>query len=160
MHPLYAILLGALEGLTEFLPVSSTGHLILAAHAFALNGEAVKTFEVVIQAGALCAVAGLYWSRIASLWRGLVGGDAAGRRLFVNLIVGFLPAAVLGLLLHHTIKRLLFNPWPVVAALAIGGVAMILVDRWGLTNPRRTTTLESIGPGEALLVGLAQCVAL
>lgn len=160
MHPLYAVLLGVLEGLTEFLPVSSTGHLILASHALALSGEAVKTFEVVIQAGALCAVAGLYRARVSSMWRGLWGGDPAGRRLLVNLVVGFLPAAIAGLLLHQPIKRMLFSPWPVVAALALGGVAMIAMDRWCLTNPRRTTTLESIGTKEALIIGLAQCLAL
>lgn len=160
MHPLYAVLLGMLEGLTEFLPVSSTGHLILASHALALGGDSVKTFAVVIQAGALCAVAGLYRARISSMWRGLWGVDPAGRRLLVNLVVGFVPAAIAGLLLHRAIKRMLFSPWPVVAALAIGGVAMIVMDRWCLTNPRRTTTLESIGTKEALIIGAAQCLAL
>ena len=160
MHPLHAILLGALEGLTEFLPVSSTGHLILASWALGLGGEAVKTFEIVIQAGALGAVLGLYRARCVAMWQGVLGRDAAGRRLFVNILIGFLPAAVAGLLLHRVVKEMLFGARPVIAALAAGGVAMILVDRWSLPRSSRAKTLESIGIGEALLIGMAQCLAL
>jgi len=153
-----AILLGIVEGLTEFLPISSTGHLILAARVLHLGGEAVTTFEVVIQAGALVAVVGLYWVRLVAMGRGLLGADPAGRRLLRNLIVSFLPAAVVGVLSHRLIKMWLFSTWPVVAALAAGGVLMIAVDRWRpATSGRR---LESITPREALLVGLAQCLAL
>src|SRR3989338_8616254 len=92
MVPWQAAVLGAVEGFTEFLPISSTGHLILAAHLLRLEGEAVKTFEVVIQSGALLAVAGLYRTRVVSMLRGLVGWDPAGRRLLVRPLVSFGPA--------------------------------------------------------------------
>ena len=121
ISPPHALLLGALEGLTEFLPVSSTGHLILAARLLGLAGEAVKTFEVVIQAGALGAVLALYRRSVGAMARGLSGRDPAGRALARNLAVSFLPAGIAGLLLHRAIKAHLFSAWPVVAALAVGG---------------------------------------
>ena len=178
--PLEAGLLGAVEGLTEFLPVSSTGHLILVAQLLRLQGEAVKTFEVVIQAGALGAVLGLYRARVAAMGRGLLGRDAGGYQLLVKLLVSFVPAAVAGAALHRAITRWLFSVWPVVAALVLGGVLMIGVDRWlapartrgwpGLApartrgwpgGPRRKDlTLESLTIRDALLIGLAQCAAL
>ena len=108
MVPWQAAILGAVEGFTEFLPISSTGHLILAAHLLRLEGEAVKTFEVVIQSGALLAVAGLYRTRVVSMLRGLVGWDPAGRRLLVRLLVSFGPAAVVGIAAHRLIKQHLF----------------------------------------------------
>jgi len=161
LSPLQAALLGALEGLTEFLPISSTGHLILAARLLRVHGEAVKTFEVVIQAGALLAVVGLYRASVGAMWRGLRGRDAVGQRLFVNLAVSFLPAAVIGLLLHRAIKARLFSVWPVVAALAIGGIAMIAVDRWLRARPPAAAkTLQTITIAEALVIGAAQCLAL
>ncbi len=146
---LQAILLGAVEGLTEFLPVSSTGHLILASAWMGLQGEAVKTFDIVIQAGALAAVVGLYGRRMGSLlvWR--------------NLVIGFLPAGVAGLLLHRVIKERLFGTHPVAVALAAGGLFMIGLD--GLLRRRArppSRGLESLGPREAFLIGLAQCLAL
>ena len=159
--PLHAGLLGLVEGLTEFLPVSSTGHLILAADWLGLHGEAVKTFEVVIQAGALGAVCGLYRQRVASMWRGLLGRESAGRRLLVNLLVSFLPSAVLGVVLHRTIKERLFTTWPIVGALAVGGVLMIVVDRWvGNRQRTRVRSLETMTRDQALVIGLAQCFAL
>ena len=156
-----ASVLGVVEGLTEFLPVSSTGHLILAAHWLGLYGDEVKTFEVVIQLGAMVAVLALYRDRVRSLWAGVLGRDPAGRRLLGTLLVSFLPAAVLGVLLHTPIKALLFGVWPVAAALAIGGVLMIGAD-WWLARHRRLTvkTLELLSLREALLIGLAQTAAL
>ena len=161
MEPIHAVLLGILEGLTEFLPISSTGHLILASRVLQLRGDAVKTFEVVIQAGALGAVAGLYRARILSMWRACRGEDPSGRRLFENLFISFLPAAVVGALLHHMIKAALFSPWPVAAALAVGGVVMIGVDHW-LRDVRVSSekSLDSITRTEALVIGAAQCLAL
>ena len=159
IEPLHAIFLGVIEGATEFLPVSSTGHLILAARALSLDGEAVKTFAVVIQAGAMGAVLGLYRARVASMWQGLRGRDAAGRRLLLNLCVSFVPAAVVGVLLHHSIKALLFRPWPVVGALALGGLVMVLMDPWlrGRANAR---TLDALTTHDAFVIGLAQCASL
>ena len=161
MEPLHAFLLGVVEGFTEFLPVSSTGHLILVTHLLGLSGDAVKTFEVVIQAGALGAVAALYHADLAAMWRGLLGRDAAGRRLLVNLLLSFLPAAVAGVLLHRTIKAHLFTIGPVAVALAAGGVLMLGVDLWSRRARRGPArAIESMTPREALLIGLAQCLAL
>ncbi len=157
-----AVVLGIVEGLTEFLPVSSTGHLILASWVLDIRGEAVKTFSIVIQGGALGAVLGLYRREVAAMCRGLVGRDPAGRRLATNLLVSFIPVGIAGFLLHPFIKRWLFSVWPVVAALGIGGVAMILFDRWmsfgGLLM--RRCTLEELTPREALWIGLAQVLSL
>ena len=160
MEPLHAFLLGVVEGFTEFLPVSSTGHLILVTHLLGLSGDAVKTFEVVIQAGAVGAVAVLYHARLATMGRGLLGRDAAGRRLLVNLLLSFLPAAVAGVLLHRTIKAHLFTIGPVAVALAAGGVLMLGVDLWSRRARGLARVIESMTPREALLIGAAQCLAL
>ena len=127
-----AIILGIVEGITEYLPISSTGHLILASALLGLDEPperkaAVDAFNIVIQGGAILAVIGLYWPRIVQMVRGLLGSDAAGRRLAINLIIAFLPAAVFGVLLDDLIERHLFSPIPVLAALAIGGIIMIML---------------------------------
>ena len=161
MHLWQAAVMGIVEGLTEFLPVSSTGHLILAARVMHLQGDAAKTFEVVIQAGALAAVLGLYWPHIIAMAEGMLGRNARGRQLLTALLVSFFPAAVAGLLLRKTIKARLFSAWPVVGALAVGGVLMILSDKWFAgRKPQTGKTLHAVTPAEALLVGLAQCLAL
>lgn len=161
LSPLQATILGIVEGLTEFLPVSSTGHLILVSRLLDLRGEAVNTFDVVIQSGALVAVLGLYRHQIRSMWRGLMGRDRAGQALLSALAVSFLPAAIVGALLHRVITTRLFQVGPVVGALAIGGLLMIGVDRWAKArDPERLRTLESIGFRMALFIGCAQCLAL
>ena len=161
VSPLHALLLGILEGLTEFLPVSSTGHLILAARLLGLEGDAVKTFTVVIQAGALGAVLALYRRSVGAMARGLAGRDPAGRALARNLAVSFLPAGIAGLLLHQAIKARLFSAWPVVAALAAGGAVMIVMDRWWAVQGRATgRSLASLTLRDALIIGCAQCLAL
>ena len=160
IHPWHAVWFGVVEGLTEFLPISSTGHLILLAHFLHLEGEAVKTFTIVIQLGALGAVLGLYRARVASMWRGLRGSDDAGRRLLINLLVGFLPVAVAGLLLHRAVKAALFNVSSVTWALAMGGLLMLGVDRRRRGAPVSTKTVHSLTMLEALLIGGAQCVSL
>ena len=156
-----AAFLGAVEGLTEFLPVSSTGHLILAGHAMGLTGDAMNAFEIVIQAGALLAVIWLYRGRVGDLFAGVFRPHPRGRALLLNLIVAFLPAALVGLLTHTWIKAHLFGPRPVAVALILGGVAILLYARSRLA--RADSTIESIDDlplRAALLIGLAQCLSL
>ena len=160
ISPLHATLLGILEGLTEFLPISSTGHLILASSWLGVHGEAVKTLEIAIQAGALVAVLGLYRDRVAAMWRGCRGADPVGQALCINLLVSFAPAAAAGLFLHRVITNRLFTVWAVAAALAVGGVLMILVDHRTRGQSAPVRLLETITVHKALLIGCAQCLAL
>lgn len=158
-----AIVLGLVEGLTEYLPISSTGHLVLARELLGLaQGGAIDAYIVVVQGGAVLAVLGLYRARVVQMARGLLGRDPAGLRLALNVLVAFLPAAALGLLLEEAIERCLFRPWPVVAALALGGIAMIAIGPW-LRARRGRPDLEGLDAltwRHALAIGLAQCLAL
>jgi undecaprenyl-diphosphatase len=163
MNWIQAAILGAVEGLTEFLPVSSTGHLILAARAMGLSGTAIDAYEVVIQGGALLAVVWLYRERVADILRGLVGTHARGRALLLKLLVAFLPAALLGLLTHRWIKEHLFGPQPVAAALLVGGVAILVIERWRRRSANaapRYATVDDFPLRMALFIGLAQCLSL
>ena len=157
MQPIHAILLGLVEGLTEYVPISSTGHLILASAWLGLEGEAVKSFEIIIQSGAIAAVLGLYRARVGQMLTGVRGADAAGRRLAGCLLLSFLPAAALGVALHRVIKARLFGPLPVAAALAAGGLLMVILDRRLRAGNR---TVESLTARDALVIGAAQCLAL
>lgn len=161
MNPAQAAILGIVEGLTEFLPVSSTGHLILAAHAMRLSGDAVDAFEIVIQAGALLAVLWLYRARVGEIVAGLFRGDAGGRALLVRLIVAFLPAAIVGFLTHAWIKEHLFGPRPVAIALLLGGIAILVVERMR-HHPRApvAAVVTEIPIWGALVIGLAQVLSL
>src|SRR5262245_21806827 len=108
-----ALILGLVEGLTEYLPVSSTGHLVVTQRLLGIGAsEAANAYAVAIQAGAIVAVLGLYRQRVVQMCRGLVGKDGDGTRLLVALVIGFLPAAVFGLAFDDAIERLLFGPWP------------------------------------------------
>ncbi|HET9250919.1 MAG TPA: undecaprenyl-diphosphate phosphatase [Candidatus Eisenbacteria bacterium] len=162
MNLFQAAILGAVEGLTEFLPVSSTGHLILASYAMGLTGDAVHAFEIVIQGGAILAVLWLYRDRVRELLAGAVSPHPRGRALLVKLTVAFLPAALVGVALHKTIKEHLFGPRPVAIALIAGGVLILLVARW--LRRRRgeppVRTVDDITVSMALLIGLAQCLSL
>jgi undecaprenyl-diphosphatase len=170
MSPWIALALGIVEGLTEYLPVSSTGHLILAGHWLGLADDdpATASFEIVIQLGAILAVAAQYRSLLARRIRGLVTGDPAAVRLVVALAIAFVPTAMAGLLFRKLIKRHLFGPVPVALALAVGGIAMIAVERW--LRARRPSAsgaapggdegLESVTAPRALVIGLGQCVSL
>jgi len=160
-----AAILGAIEGLTEFLPVSSTGHLILAAHAMGLVGGEMDAFEIVIQAGALLAVLWLYRDRVASLFTGLAQPDSPGRALLMKLIVAFIPAAALGFVSHKWIKAHLFGPRPVAIALIAGGLLILLVAQWMRARDRTPGAkprfdLDSLPISAALLIGFAQCFSL
>lgn len=161
MPILVALILGIVEGLTEFLPVSSTGHLILAGHAMGLSGSAVDAFEIVIQAGALLAVVWLYRARIGEILAGIFRNNAGGRALLLRLIVAFLPAAVIGFLTHSWIKEHLFGPRPVAIALLLGGIAILVVERMRhrARQPIAAVVTE-IPVWGALVIGLAQVLSL
>jgi len=162
LGPFEAFVLGLVEGLTEFLPVSSTGHLILAGPLLGLpaGSETVKSFDIVIQVGAILAVVGLYRRRMAMMLKGMAGKDDAGRRLLLNLVIAFLPAAVIGSMLYKTIKSHLFYPLPVAAALALGGVLMIAFDGVRARRVQSGVELDALTPKQALIIGFAQCFAM
>lgn len=156
-----AALLGVVEGLTEFLPVSSTGHLILAGDILGLSGPRAATFEIVIQFGAILAVLLLYWPRFRGLLRPRPGQAFSGPRGIGLLIVTTLPGAVLGLLASGVIKAL-FTPACVAASLGTGAVLMLLVEAWVKASPARPrlSSLDQLTVRQALGVGLFQCLAL
>lgn len=159
----YAILLGGLEGLTEFLPVSSTGHLILLGERLGAHGEVEKTLDIVIQLGAVLAVVVYYRARLGVLIEGLLRRDRASQRLALALAIAFAPAAVVGLALHKAIKERLFGVVPVAIALIVGGVLMVVIE-WhrsrGTSLRPLASGLDAITPRRALVIGLAQCLAL
>jgi len=158
MHTIIAaIILGLVEGATEFLPVSSTGHLILVGHALRFVGPRADAFEIIIQLGAILAVVWLYRSL---LWRLVRDGVAVAesRQLILALGVAFMPAAIVGLLTHHWITAHLFTPPVVIAALIGGGVAILAIEHWR-PAPRIATVMQ-IGYRTALWIGIAQVVSL
>lgn len=158
----HAVVLGLVEGITEYLPVSSTGHLILTSALLGLDTPdqkaALAAFEIVIQGGAILAVAGLYWRRVLQMGAGVLGRDPVGRRLLGNLALGFLPAGLLGPLLDDPIERHLFSAVPVLAALLAGGVWMIWLDR--RHSPEAGASLDTLSWQYALGIGLFQCAAM
>jgi undecaprenyl-diphosphatase len=157
-----AVVLGLVEGITEFLPVSSTGHLILAQALLGLDEPGTKpaldAFAIVIQGGAILAVLGLYAQRVAGMLRGLAGRDPAGLRLLGNLAIAFLPAGIAGPLLDDWLETWLFHPAPVLAALLAGGVWMIWLGRRGASPD--AMALEALDWRRALAIGALQCVAM
>lgn len=166
MTLLDAIILGLVEGVTEYLPVSSTGHLILTSALLGLDTPdqkaAVDTFNIAIQGGAILAVLGLYFPRVIQMLRGLVGKDPVGRRLLINLFIAFLPAAILGVLLNDLIEANLFRPVPVLAALFVGGVWMIWLGkgRARTDSSEPALTIETMTWKHALGIGCFQVVAM
>ena len=154
---LKAAILGLVEGATEFVPVSSTGHLIVVSHWLGLVDERAKTFNIFIQLGAILAIVWLYRTRLA---RSVTEArrDSAGRRLIINLMVAFLPAAIVGFLAHDWIKSRLFNPAVVAVALIVGGILILLIERWG---PRSVVDdVNQVPTRSAFGVGLAQVLSL
>ncbi|HUR29298.1 MAG TPA: undecaprenyl-diphosphate phosphatase [Planctomycetota bacterium] len=154
-----AALLGLVEGLTEYLPVSSTAHLLLAQRALGLpQSDAANAFAICIQAGAILAVFALYHRRLARVAAGVVGRDVEGRRLFLSLAIAFVPAAVIGKLCDEPIERVLFGLWPVVAAWLAGGVFLLLLARRDALEDG--AGIEALTPKIAAIIGLCQCAAL
>lgn len=167
----HAVVLGLVEGITEYLPISSTGHLILASALMKLDDphrkEAIDAFMIVIQGGAILAVLGLYWPSVVRMLKGLAGKDAKGLRLLINLFVAFLPAAVIGLALDKIIEAKLFHAGPVLGALIVGGLFMIILDRWRegrLSSPKfhttETTDVFDVTVKQAFFIGCMQVFAM
>jgi undecaprenyl-diphosphatase len=156
-----AVLLGIVEGLTEYLPVSSTGHLILVSELLGETSEGAKAFDIVIQFGAILAVVVHYRRLLGARVAGLLRRDVASVRLAVALAVAFVPAAGIGFLLHKLIKAHLFGPLPVAFALFAGGVLMIAIERVRAKRQQHGLVgLEHVTPGRALVIGLGQCFSL
>lgn len=168
MEPWQAFLLGLIEGITEFLPVSSTGHLLVAQQMMGIGTDdsqakaASDTFAICIQGGAILAVLGLYFKRVMRMVMGVCGQDPEGLKLAIAVIIGFLPAAVIGLLFNDWIEQKLFGIWPVIAAWVLGGVLILAIAP-------RARRESSAAPGVelleitwkmALMIGLLQCVAM
>lgn len=157
-----AFVLGLVEGLTEFLPVSSTGHLILTERLLGLSASAsAHAFAICIQAGAVAAVLGLYFRRVRAMALGMLGADPQGRRTALAVLVAFAPAAVVGVAFDDAIEAKLFGLWPVVVAWFVGGAAILIVAR---LRPARAQgsglELDALTLRMALLIGLCQCLAL
>lgn len=170
-----AIILGIVEGLTEYLPISSTGHLLVVQSLLGVGTgsdqakAAADAYAICIQGGAIMAVLTLYWRRFRQMLAGSLGtvgwgrGDDVGSRLALSLIVAFLPAAAIGLLMNDWIKAHLFGPWPVVAAWLVGGVAILAVARWrrgGAGDASPGAVLDTLTWRMALIIGVLQCVAM
>jgi undecaprenyl-diphosphatase len=157
---LKAALMGVVEGLTEFLPISSTGHLILAAALLEMPGEKTKLFEVVIQTGAIMAIVSLYLPKLRSTLVGLPS-EAVAQRFTANVLIGFFPAALAGVLFIDVIKGVLFNPVVVALGFVGGGLVMLWVEARQARQPaQRVDDVDTVGWRDALGVGLIQCLAL
>jgi len=150
--------MGIVEGLTEFLPISSTGHLILTGALLGFEGEKSKVFEIAIQSGAILAVVIVYWHRLTSALAHL-GDSAAARRFVGNVAIGFLPAGVIGFLAYKTIKAYLFNAPVVAAAFIVGGLIILWVEKRAVLTSR-IREVEDMTPLDALKVGFAQCLGM
>ena len=152
-----AAVLGLVEGATEFVPVSSTGHLILVSNWLHLVDERAKTFDIFIQLGAILAVVWLYRRRLVGAVMS-AGRNPESRQFLLNLLIAFLPAAIIGFLAHDWIKARLFNPEVVIAALIAGGVVILLIEHW---SPREMIDdVNRVSPRSALGIGLAQVLSL
>jgi undecaprenyl-diphosphatase len=153
-----AVIMGVVEGLTEFLPISSTGHLILAGSLLDFADDKAKVFDIAIQSGAMLAVVLVYWQRLRDAVAGLAS-DARARRFVLNVAIAFAPAVVLGLALGKAIKEQLFNAPVVAASFIVGGLIILWVERRP-ASVVRVDAVDAMSPSDALKVGLAQCLAM
>lgn len=166
LSPAQAIVLGVIEGVTEFLPISSTGHLVVAEKLMGVGTtdstkDAADAYSIVIQAGAILAIVFLYYRRLISVAKGVVGRDDDGRKVGISLVVAFLPAAIVGFIFDKTIKAHLLAPAPVVAAWILGGVVLLVLSSSGwLEREKEGADLVSLSIRSALIIGGAQCLAL
>ena len=160
-----SLILGLVEGLTEYLPVSSTGHLIITQYLLGLKeSAALDAYSVCIQSGAILAVLHLYFARVGQMWNGLLGKNPTGLKMARNLILGFMPAMVIGFFLAKPIKDFLFNAETVLISWAVGGIVILLFVRYNMKrgNGRCHTgiELEDMSWKQALTVGFMQCIAM
>ena len=170
-----AAILGVVEGVTEYLPVSSTGHLLVTSRLLGLPSEegsagldAVNAYAIAIQFGAILAVVALFWRRFVEMLQGLVGRNPDGRHLLEILVIAFIPSAAIGFVFNDPIEEVLFGPWPIVVAWIAGGALILWLERIGrIPRPGEPDdeaplqpSLRSISRQQALLIGLAQCFAL
>ena len=155
--PLIALLLGVVEGITEFLPISSTGHLILVGELCGLTGARAEVFEIFIQIGAVLAVVVDYRAKLLEIGRGILT-PSTQRSFAMSVGIAFVPAAAVGLLAHEWISEHLFGPRTVASALVAGAIAILAVERWKPVPA--IDRVDRVGPRRAVLIGLAQCVAL
>ncbi|MCX8026549.1 MAG: undecaprenyl-diphosphate phosphatase [Thermodesulfovibrionales bacterium] len=150
MSTLQAIILGIVEGLTEFLPISSTGHMIIVSYIMGISDDNfVKTFEIAIQLGAILSVVLLYYKRFIRL-----------SDIYFKLAVSFFPTGVVGLIAYKTIKIYLFNPFVVASALIVGGIILILIDKWSMSRSSRFKDIADISYRSAFIVGCMQCISM
>jgi undecaprenyl-diphosphatase len=158
MELLSVIILGIVEGVTEFIPVSSTGHLILASALLGYDAEHWRVFNIVIQLGAILAVLVLYWRTFWTVGLGLLRLDPVSVRFVRNILVAFLPSAIIGLLLLHQIEALLESPTTVAVALIVGGLAIIAIER--LAKPAEIHGVAEIPLGRVIGIGFIQCLSM
>ncbi|MDG2252470.1 MAG: undecaprenyl-diphosphate phosphatase [Methylophilaceae bacterium] len=151
-----ALILGVVEGATEFLPISSTGHLIIVSDLLNFDNSSHEVFEIVIQLGAIVAVVIEYRKKLTATLLG-VTHEKSAQDFLINLVIAFIPAAILGLMFHNQIKLYLFNPVTVSIALIVGGIAMIIIEK---KMPKNVPLTNTIKKSQALTIGLAQCLAL
>ncbi len=154
---LQVVVLGVLEGLTEFIPVSSTGHLILMESALGFHGPPGRVFEIAIQLGAILAVVVIYFRRLLDVLLGLPR-DPAARHFTIAILLAFLPAAVVGVLAHDFIKSVLFSPWVVAVSLIVGGLAILAIER--MRPVASYHSVERLPLSRALAIGVVQCLAM
>jgi undecaprenyl-diphosphatase len=152
------ILLGIVEGLTEYLPVSSTGHLILAGELLGFSGEAGATFDIAIQSGAILAVLVAYWGRFMGVARGLLVREPTAFAFIRNVFLGFLPAAIMGVLFIKAVEAMLESPTTVAVSLIVGGIAILWIEK--RMGEAKVFGVEALTTRNSLLIGLGQCVAM
>ena len=156
---LQSIIIAIVEGLTEFVPVSSTGHMILVGNLIGFTGEFANLFEVVIQLGAILAVVVLYWDKLVKSVKDIFVPDRIGLKFWINIAVAAFPAAILGFLFNDFIDAKLFNPVTVAAALLVGGILMIIIEN-KYRRGNKTKSVDNIKLRQSLIVGVFQCLSL
>jgi undecaprenyl-diphosphatase len=155
---LIALILGIVEGVTEFLPVSSTGHLILATELLGFDAEKWAAFNVIIQLGAILAIVVLYWRTFWAVLEGLIRKNEVSWRFVRNILIAFLPSAVLGFILIKHIEALLGNAYVVAIALIVGGIAILVIEK--LAKRTDVVGVAELPVGTAVGIGIAQCLAM